>query len=147
MQPIVVLAVFAAAIAMSIGYLGNDIGLAMIQPLGVGETDLTNPVKSVDLTIRIDRTFGMNSLDFKDLIVDCIFRSPNQVASGSTLICKLVDNSNSVVAEGRKELQTLLPANSPTVIPIDQTFFANSNNLNLINDIIFIVQGPRQTGP
>ena len=88
------MAVVAAAIAMSVGYMGNDIDMSMIQSLGVGDTDLASPVQSIDISIRVDRTFGLISADFKDIIVDCGFSSPSEVESGSTLICKLVTDEN-----------------------------------------------------
>jgi hypothetical protein len=138
------MAVAAAAIAVSVGYMGNDMNLSMIQSMGIGETDLVSPVQLVDVSIRVDRTFGLITADFKDFIVDCVFSSPNQVDSGSTLICKLVSGGDNVVAEGRKVLSTDLLPNSPTVIPIDMTSFENSNNIDSIVDIILIVQGPPQ---
>lgn len=146
MRPIVIMAVAVAAIAVSVGYMGNDFNLSMIQSLGVGDTDLVSPVQLVDISIRIDRTFGLITADFKDFIVDCIFRSPSEVKSDSTLICKLTDANNNIVAEGRKVLSTDLPPNSPTVIPLDMTSFDNSNKLGNIVDMVIIVQGPPKTG-
>ena len=140
------MAVAAAAIAMSVGYMGNDIDLSMVQSLGVGDTDLASPVQSIDISIRVDRTFGLISADFKDFIVDCVFSSPSEVESGSTLICKLITDENHIVAEGRKVLSTFLPQNSPTVIPIDMTASENSNQLGGIVDIIIIVQGAPKAG-
>ncbi len=80
MKPILFLALIGAAAAMSIGYLGNGISLDA-QELGVGETDIESPVASVGLTAMIARISNSNiDSDFKDLIVECTFRSNDEVA-------------------------------------------------------------------
>ena len=146
MQPIILVAIAAAAIALSIGYMSNDIDTSMTQKIGVGESDFQSPVNSVDITLRIDRTYGIISADFKDFIVDCVFKSDTQVEIDSKIICKLVDQGDHVIAEGIKQLQTSLPQNTPTRIQIDQLSIANANQLQNIADIILIVQGPPQQG-
>jgi len=138
-KPILFLAIISAAGAMSIGYLGNDISLD-VQGLGVGETDIESPVASVALTALIER-IG-NSVDFKDLIVQCTFRSNDEVAKDSTITCKLLDVSGSVIAEGKKIVDPTLPPQTPFTIPIDYFQFTNANNINNVHDIVLVVHGP-----
>ena len=144
MQPILMLAIVAAAFAMSLGYLTNDVSLDnMVQSFGYGAATFEDPVQSVSITAKVSRTFGLITADFKDIITECIFRSPQLLESGSTLFCKLVDVNDSVIAEGKLVLTSDLSTNVPTVIPI-QTFSPFSNNANTVHNIIFLVQGPPQ---
>jgi len=46
-----------------------------------------------------------------------------------------------MAAEGKKVLETVLLANTPTVIPIDDPNFIASQVQN-IHDVILVVQGP-----
>jgi len=141
-KPIIFLAIIGAVGAMSIGYLGNGISLDA-QELGVGETDIESPVASVGLTAMIARISNPNiNSDFKDLIVECTFRSNEEVAKDSTIICKLLDISGSVTAEGKKIVNPTLPPLTPFTIPIDYFEFTNANNINNIHDIVLVVQGP-----
>lgn len=142
MQPILMIVIVAAAIAMSFGYLTNEVNLDnMVQSFGYGAATFDSPVESVSITAKVQRTFGLITTDFKDIITECIFRSPQLLESGSTLICKLVDINDSIIAEGKKILGADLLANNPTVIPI-QTFGPFSNNANSVHNIILLVQGP-----
>jgi len=143
-KPIFFLAIIGAAAAISIGYLGNDISLD-VQELGVGETSIESPVVTVGVTALIERTFNPAfpfSVDFKDLIVECIFRSYDEVAKDSTITCKLLDISGSVIAEGKKIVDPTLPPITPFTIPITYLEFTNANNINNVFDIILVVQGP-----
>jgi len=141
-KPIIFLAIIGAVGAMSIGYLGNGISLDA-QELGVGETDIESPVASVGITAIIERTFNpVFTSDFKDLIVECTFRSNEEVAKDSMITCKLLDISGSVTAEGKKIVNPTLPPLTPFTIPIDYFEFTNANNINNVHDIVLIVQGP-----
>jgi len=141
-KPIFFIVIIGAAAAISVGYLGNGISLNA-QQLGVGETDLESPVASIAVIAIIDRTFHpILTTDFKDLIVECTFRSTDEVAKDSTITCKLLDISGSVTAEGKKIVDpTLLPL-TPFTIPIDYFEFVNANNINNVHDIVLVVQGP-----
>jgi hypothetical protein len=138
-KPILFLAIIGAVGAMSIGYLGNDISLNA-QELGVGETDIESPVASVGVNAMIER-IG-NTADFKDLIVECTFRGNDEVVKDSMITCKLLDNSGSVIAEGKKIVDPTLPPLTPFTIPIDYFEFTNAHNINNVHDIVLVVQGP-----
>jgi len=141
-KPILFLAIIGAVGAMSIGYLGNDISLNA-QELGVGETDIESPVASIGVDAMIARIFNSNiDSDFKDLIVDCTFRSNDEVAKDSMITCKLLSDSGSVIAEGKKIVDPTLPPLTPFTIPIDYFEFTNAHNINNVHDIVLVVQGP-----
>lgn len=146
MQPIFFIAIIGAAIAMSVGYLGNELSLNA-QSFGVGEDTLKNPIESAVLTIKIIKTYGVNTSllpDSKDLITECSFRSTNIVLAPNTrLICKLLDAvDGNVIAEGDKIVTTSIPINTPVTIPIDNLAFENANNAPNVHDIFIIIQGP-----
>jgi len=141
-KPILFIAIVGAAAAMSVGYLGNEMTLSA-QELGVGETNIESPVASIGVTAIIERTFGpINSADFKDLIVNCTFKSTEEVIKDSTIICKLLDPSGNVIAEGKKIVDPTLVALTPFTIPINEFEFINANNINNVYDIVLVVQGP-----
>jgi len=141
-KPILFIAIVGAAAAMSIGYLGNGIILDA-QELGVGETYIESPVATIAVTAVLERTFNpILSTDFKDLIVECIFRSTDEVEKDSTITCKLLDISGSITAEGQKIVDPTLPPLTPFTIPIDYFEFTNANNINNVHDIVLVVQGP-----
>jgi len=142
-QPIFILAIIGAAGAMSIGYLSNDINVNS-QSFGVGEDTFENPITNAALTILLDRTYGVITTDFKDLITECVFRSTTEdLAPNTRLICKLLDSVNGdIIAEGSKTVSTTILANTPVTIPIENFAFPNSNNADNVHDIYIIVQGP-----
>ena len=147
MQPIFLLAAMGAAIAMGIGYLGNDIALeGMVQEFGVGEGTLEIPIDSANVAAKIVRT-GVG-LNFKDIIVECIFISPNvTIEKGTMIFCKLLDEREdvssiaNVIAEGIKITDTV-PPNVTVTIPI--TFLACEfcNDLDVVHDLLVIFKGP-----
>ena len=146
MQPIFILAIIGAAGAMSIGYLSNNI-IVNPQSFGVGEDTFENPITNAVLTMRLDRTFGLNlsnNQDYKDLIKECTFRSTTlALAPNTKLICKLLDaKGGAIIAEGTKIVLTTIPVNNPVTIPIDNLAFTNANNANNVHDVFIIVQGP-----
>ncbi len=142
MKPILFIVIIGAAAAMSIGYLGNDITLNA-QELGVGETDIESPVDSIGVTVVISRTVSpINDADFKDLIVNCTFKSIDEVIKDSTIFCKLLDTSGNVIAEGKKIVDPTLPPLTPLTIPINEFEFTNANNINNVHDIVLVIQGP-----
>jgi len=136
------MAIIGATVAMSIGYLGNEISLDA-QPFGVGETNLESPVGSVGVIAMISHIENPNiTSDFKDLIVECTFIADKEVEKDSIIFCKLLDISGNVIAEGKKIVDPALPPLTPFAIPIDDFEFLNANNINNVHDIILVVQGP-----
>jgi len=142
MKPIFFMIIIGAAAAMSIGYLGNEVSLD-VQPFGVGETDLENPVASVGVVAMLSHFENPNNTsDFKDLIVECTFIADKEVEKDSIIFCKLLDISGNVIAEGKKIVDPSLPLLTPFTIPINDFEFLNANNINNVHDIVIVVQGP-----
>lgn len=150
MQPIFLIATIAAAVALGIGYMANDISLdGMVQEFGVGESTLEAPTESVNIVAKIVRTgtFIGSIPNFKDIIVECLFSSPDTIEKGSMLFCKLMDQRGdaetvgNVLAEGMKTTGTV-PPNLTVTIPVTFFAFQNSNNANIVHDLYVIVKGP-----
>ena len=139
MKPIIVLAVMAIAVTgLGAGFLGNTITLD-VQSLGVGETNLASPID--DAIIKFNVVAFKGDLGFKNIIADCIIESEDDIVKNSKIFCKLTDENGFVAAEGKKVLTTVLLANTPTVIPIDDPEFIASQVQN-IHDVILVVLGP-----
>jgi len=151
-QNLVFLAIIVAGLALGIGYMNNQNGVDLwVQQIGVGQTMIdSGPVSNVAITIFIDRTFGPTAVGdivttgFKDLIVECVFRSPDiDVKEGSTLICKLIDGpdfkDSNVIAEGIKVLQSDLPAGTAATIPINTI---KNNDVDFVENIVILIQSP-----
>ena len=152
MKNLVFVAVIVASLALGIGYLNNTNGIDLwIQQVGVGEADIDHPITTAGLTINIQRFTGATLQGetvvtdaFKDIIVECVFRSPDvEVESGSTLICKLINGPDfetaSVVAEGSKVVTSDIPPGTPVTIPIEHII---DNNVNAVQNVIILIQGP-----
>jgi len=141
-KPLFFMAIIGAAVAMSIGYLGNEVSLDA-QSFGVGETNLESPVASVGVIAILEHQENPNnSADFKDLIVECTFIADKEVEKDSIIFCKLLDISGNVIAEGKKIVDPALQLLTPFTIPIDDFEFLNANNINNVHDIVIVVQGP-----
>jgi len=148
-HPIFLLAVVAAVAAMGIGYLGNDIALdEMVQKFGAGEETLQIPTESVNIAIRITR--GGIPPDFKDMIIECAFSSPDEIEKDSMIICKLLDQKASaqtianVIAEGMKITGTV-PPNTTITMEISYTKFDSADDPNSVHDLIIVIKGPPKT--
>jgi len=140
MKPIILLAVMAIAITgLGVGSLGNVITLD-VQSLGVGDATLVSPIDNAQIKFNIEKVTG-NQNNFKNVIADCIIESEDEIVKNSKIFCKLTDENGFVAAEGKKVLTTVLLANTPTVIPIDDPIFIASQVQN-IHDVILVVQGP-----
>ena len=82
MQPIFLIAVLAAALALGVGYLGNEVNLeGMVQDFGVGEGTIDHPTESINVAAVIERQGQVP--DFKDFIIECEFQSPDTIDKGS----------------------------------------------------------------
>jgi len=141
-KPLFFMVIIGATVAMSIGYLGNEVSLD-VQSFGVGETNLESPVASVGVIAMLEHQENPNiTSDFKDLIVECTFIADKDVEKDSTIFCKLLDISGNVIAEGKKIVDPILPLLTPFTIPVNDFEFFNANNINNVHDIVIVVQGP-----
>jgi len=140
MKPIILLAVMAIAVTgLGAGFLGNTINLD-VQSLGVGDATLVSPIDNAQIKFNIEKIVG-NQNNFKNVIADCIIESEDDIVKNSKIFCKLTDENGNVAAEGQKVLETVLLANTPTVIPIDDPEFIASQVQN-VHDVILVVQSP-----
>jgi len=145
MKPIIILAVMAIAITgLGVGFLGNTITLDL-QSLGVGEEDLVSPITNADIKFNIEKIKG-NQNNFKNVIADCIIESTDIIVKDSKIFCKLTDENGNVATEGSRVLSTFLPANTPTVIHIDDPQFVASQVQN-VHDVVLVVLGPSAPPP
>ena len=131
---------------LGVGYLGNDIDL-WTQDYGIGDGDIPPPITTSDLTILITRV--NTSPGFNDLITGCEFTSTEALLPGTTLYCKLFQGPDvrtaPVIATGFETIGLLgLPTDTPFVIPIEETSFTNSNDVDLIQTILVEIQNPPQ---
>ena len=146
MKPIILLAVMAiAGTGLGVGFLGNTITLDL-QSLGVGEEDLVKPITNANIKFNVVKEPG-NQNNFKNVIADCIIESTDVIVKDSKIFCKLTDENGNVAAEGVKILDvTHLPANTPTVIHIDDPQFVASQVQN-VHDVVLVVLGPSTQQP
>ena len=145
MKPIILLAVMAiAGTGLGVGFLGNTITLDL-QSLGVGEEDLVTPITNADIKFNIAKIQG-NQGNFKNVIADCIIESTDVIVKDSKIFCKLTDENGNVATEGSRVLSTFLPANTPTVIHINDPQFVASQVQN-IHDVVLVVLGPSTQQP
>lgn len=148
MQPLILIAiVVAAAFALSFGYLGNEVDITMTQQFGVAEKTFQSPVNSVFIEAQIAET-GELPDGFKDIYVACLFSSNETIFSGSTLICKLLDEREeaitiaNVVAEGTKIVNIDIDPNTTITVSIDFLKFLGADSVGVIHDMIFVILGP-----
>ena len=146
MQPIIWLAIVGvAAGALGTGMLSNTFFLNL-QTLGVAETDLQSPIKTANIDFTLSKISGVHGQDpvYKNRIVKCSFHTPTTLGPGSTIICKLTDADNDVIAEGKIVLQKTYTGSSPYLfIPIEQVAFDDANNVQNVHDEKIVVLGPK----
>ena len=152
MQPIIFLAIIAvAAGTLGVGFLTNPIDMTMVQLVGTGMTDLASPVDKVLVDFKIEKieTLGFNNIPaFKNIIAECLVQNampgtgaPVLYTKGDTVICKLTDELNNVVAEGRNVVpnewinKVIVKIGQPEGLP---------NNVKNVHDVIIVVKGPTQ---
>jgi len=148
MQPIVwIVIVGVAAVAMSTGFLSTDFAITA-QNLGVAETNLVSPINTASIDFTISKISGINPVSnqplFKNRIIACSFHSPTALLAGTTIICKLTDDDDDVIAEGKIVLTTVgYAGSSPGLnIPIQQTAFPNANSVQEVHDVKIVVLDP-----
>ena len=150
MQPLIILALIGvAAVAMSTGFLSTQFAIT-VQNLGVAETNLVSPINTatIDLTlskVKLGPDANANNSHFHNLIQACSFHSPTTLLTGATIICKLTDDDDDVIAEGKIVLTTVgYAGSSPGLnIPIQQTAFPNANSVQEVHDVKIVVLDPK----
>jgi len=144
MQLIVwVVIVGIAVAALGTGLLGNTFSLNL-QQLGVGETDLVSPVTTLSIDFVISKVFESDPVNtsplFKNRIIKCSFHTATALPVGTTIICKLIDADDDIIAEGKIILTTPYAGSDPGLtIPISQIAFEGANSLQEILDVKIIV--------
>ena len=149
MQPIVwVVIVGIAAAALGTGFLGSTFSLNL-QQLGVGEEDLVSPITTASIDFTISKVFEPvptnTSPLFKNRIIKCSFHTPSDLEQGTTIICKLINADNDVIAEGKVILTTSgYTGSTPGFnIPIEQIAFEAANSLQEVLDVKIVVLAPK----
>jgi len=144
MNILVLLLVVGGSLAVGMASLDNEIALNA-QELGVGEKTIDSEIDA-SLILVIERTGPDFNVNYKDVIVSCKFTNegPNTILVGSTIYCKLLDQAGNVIAEGSVVVTDVdgLEVGEQIEIPINDVNFTNANNIENIDEILFVVQGP-----
>ena len=171
MQPIILLGVVAAAAALiGTGFLGQGGNIALwVQSLGWGEQDLQAPISHAFIDLNLKKVPNENgtpedrSDDFFDNVIhSCSFHSDQSIRSADAatelsqgvIICKLTDDRDKAIAEGRillnGEADPECPQTESTVgydasqhlnIDICQTAFPGANDVQKVTDVKIVVEG------
>jgi len=144
-----------AAAALGTGFLSTGFTLN-VQNLGVQETDLVSPVSTVNVDLELLKVetgmhpdqggVGGNSpqTHFHNIIDKCSFHTPTTLSKTTVIICKLTDDDDDVIAEGKLTLITTYVGSSGGLfVPITQTVFHFSNDVQEIHDVKIVVLGPK----
>ena len=137
-----------AAMAMSMGFLTNTFVLN-VQTLGVAEEDLISPIKTANVDLELTRlTAGPDGdstrTHYHNVIDKCSFHTFTTLGTGSTIICKLTDLDDDVIAEGKVVLaRTLTGSSDYMFIPIDHQAYPFSHDVQKVHDVKIVVLGPR----
>ena len=137
-----------AAMAMSMGFLTNTFVLN-VQTLGVAEEDLISPIKTANIDFTISKIPGVSPNNpsetvFKNRIIKCSFHTPTTLGPSTTIICKLTDADDDVIAEGKVVLaRTLTGSSDYLFIPINNLAYPNANDVQKVHDVKIVVLGPR----
>jgi len=149
MQPVIMFALIGvAALATSVGFLNNTFVLN-VQNLGVAETDLASPIQVANIDLELAKKTAAPDTDstrthFHNVIDKCSFHSPEALGVGSTIICKLTDIDDDVIAEGKTVLRTPYPGSFPGFfVDISQTAYPWSNDVQKVHDVKIVVLGPK----
>jgi hypothetical protein len=184
MQPIILLGVVAVAAALiGTGFLGTGGNIVLwVQSLGWGEQDLQAPISHafIDLNLKKlandngtpvsdcepddDLCIGEAKSDdyFDNVISSCSFHSDDDIRSADTetelspgvIICKLTDDRDRAIAEGRILLNGQADPECPQsdktigyessqhlIIDICQTAFPGANDVQKVTDVKIVVEG------
>ena len=142
MNVLVLLLVVSVSVALGMASLENSI-VTNAQDLGVAEESIDSQIDA-SLILVVERTGPDFDVNYKDVIVSCKFTNegPNTIPSGSTIYCKLLDVLGNVIAEGSIVLDNDLAVDDFVDIPIEDVEFVNANNIENVDQIIFVIQGP-----
>ena len=178
MQPIILLGVVAVAAALlGTGFLGQGGNIVLwVQSLGWGEQDLTAPISHafIDLNLKKLRNPGLDGTPntgddfFDNVISSCSFHSDQSIRSADPatelspglIICKLTNDKDRAIAEGRillngvaetdcpqnpAELAKLRPngylGSTHLNIDICQTAYPGANDVQKVTDVKIVVEG------
>ena len=136
MQPIILLGVAVAAVALvSTGFLAepwNQFDL-WVQQLGWGEDALNSPISHATVDLEIKKIVNTNNTAtfeddwFDNVIQSCSFHSGDDidpaigtVISEGAIICKMLDDRNLAIAEGRLAIVDGYAASDRLLIHISQ---------------------------
>jgi len=160
MQPIIVLGVAAVAVALvGTGFLQapwNEFVL-FVQQLGFGEADVNSPISSATVDLNIKKKLNDNGTPndpsddfFENTIKFCSFHSDdsipaatgNKQISPGVLICKLTDDRDLAIAEGKLFFDKY-DGSDTLLIEITQLAFPGANDVQApIHDVKLIVEAP-----
>jgi len=171
MQPIIILgAVVVAAALIGTGFLGQGGNIQLfLQQLGWGEADLVAPISHAFIDLELKKVPNDNGTPqdrsddyFNNLISACSFHSdddirapdPRTELNSGVIICKLTNEDDKAIAEGRILLngqqdpecpqpETTLgyESSDKLIIEICQTAFPESNEVQNIHDVKIVVEG------
>ena len=169
MQPIILLGVVAVAAALiGTGFLGEGGNIALwVQSLGWGEQDLQAPISHAFIDLNLKKiandngTPEDNSDDYFDNVISaCSFHSDQDIISADDdispglIICKLTDDRDKAIAEGRILLNGEQEPDCPQTettdgyessqhlnIDICQTAFPGANDVQKVTDVKIVVEG------
>jgi len=147
-----------AAAAMGTGFLTNSFDIN-VQQLAVNETDLVSPVSTVNVDFVLTKTVDGTHSDlgdlsgtaddthFHNLIDECKVHTPQSLEANSVIICKLTDDDEDIVAEGKTVLYADYTGSSAAfTIKISQTAYHFSNDVQEIHDVKIVVLGNSTNG-
>jgi len=155
MQPLIMITLLGvAAAALGTGFLTTGFDLT-VQQLGVQEEDLTSPVNTVAVDLELTKLEVASHDDlgglgghspqthYHNVIDECSFHAANNLKKDTTIICKLTDDSDDVIAEGKLILATAYLKSQVTFIPIQQTAFHFANDVQEVHDVKIVVLAPK----
>ncbi len=149
MQPILLVGIVAvAAVAMTTGFLGNDIDL-WVQQFGTGSELIVTPVTHALIDFNIVKT-SIEGGYFLNIIDECLVTLRNTVGAvtdmdGITTItkseiqCKLSNSMGKIIAEGNT-FATVFPGGQVITIPIDMAVGTLPVNVEDVHDVHLVVK-------
>ena len=154
MQPILLLAIAAVAVAATgVGFLGGTIDVT-VQDLGVGSATIESPISSAFVDLKVtavhtqfvpDSGVGTYSV-FNNVIDECSFHSPESISGNDiVIICKLTDWNHQVIAEGSKVFANGYLASDRETIPIDNLAYDGANDVRIVDDVTIVILGDNPT--